>query len=68
MSRDMEEWLHGAGPFDLSTEPQAVDAKLIAAAPDMFAALERIANEPCDHGPGFCPREFARALLQRIEE
>ena len=28
------------------------------------AALTRIANEPCDHGPmDFCPREVARAAL-----
>ena len=23
------------------------------------AALREIANEPCDHGPGFCPRAIA---------
>jgi hypothetical protein len=29
----------------------------------MREALRCIADEPCDHGPGFCPRETARAAL-----
>ena len=40
------------------------NARLIAAAPVMLATLERIASEPCDHGPmPFCPREAAQAVL-----
>ena len=42
------------------------NAALIAAAPDLLAALERIANETCDHGAGFCPRDFARDTLKRL--
>jgi hypothetical protein len=31
-----------------------------------LAALTRIANEPCDHGPmSFCPREEARTALKQ---
>ena len=42
------------------------NARLIAAAPDMFALLERIAKEPCDHGAMlFCPREEARAAIAK---
>lgn len=29
----------------------------------MVDALQRIANETCDHGPGMCPRDIARAAL-----
>ena len=41
---------------------------LHAAAPEMLALLQRIAQEPCDHGAQpFCPREETRALLAKIE-
>ena len=43
------------------------NARLIASAPDLLAALRRIANEPCDHGPGFCPRDHARAAIAKAE-
>jgi hypothetical protein len=34
----------------------------------LLAALERIANEPCDHGPGpFCPRLLARAAIAKAK-
>jgi hypothetical protein len=35
---------------------------------ELLAALERIANEPCDHGPGpFCPRLLARAAIAQAK-
>lgn len=41
-------------------------AAMLAAAPDMLAALQKIADEPCDHGPmDFCPRELARAAIAK---
>lgn len=39
------------------------NARLIKALPDMWAALRLIAETPCDHGPGFCPRDAARAAI-----
>lgn len=39
-------------------------ARTFAAAPDMLKALLEIVNEPCNHGPGFCPRKVAIATLQ----
>jgi len=58
------------------------NAALIAAAPEtaaerdrlrevnaeLVAALETIANSTCDHGPGFCARDSARAALAKAEE
>ena len=35
-----------------------------AEADRLRAALERIATETCDHGPGFCPRKFALSILR----
>lgn len=44
------------------------NARLIAAAPTMFEALKRIADQTCDHGPQeFCPREIARAAIAKAE-
>lgn len=43
-------------------------ASTLAAAQDMRAGLEQIANEPCDHGAGpFCPRGLARDILAKIK-
>jgi hypothetical protein len=40
------------------------DAAKLKAYPALLAALEAIANEPCDHGTmSQCPRETARAAL-----
>lgn len=42
------------------------NANLIAAGPDMYDALEQIANQTCDHGPqDICPREIAQAALSK---
>lgn len=47
-------------------EEQMCNARLIAAAPELLAALQLIAAEPCDHGPQeFCPREVARAAIAK---
>jgi len=54
------------GPFVANCSTQA-NARLIAAAPDLLTALERIAAEPCDHGPGFCPREFALVAIAKMQ-
>ena len=35
---------------------------------ELVAALETIANSTCDHGPGFCARDSARAALAKAEE
>ena len=57
-------------------------AQLIAQAPALLAernrlaaskaalveALETIANSTCDHGPGFCARDFARAALAKANK
>ncbi len=35
-------------------------------ASNYLAALQRIADEPCDHGAAaFCPRELARSVLRQ---
>lgn len=42
------------------------NAQAIAALPELIDALQRIANEPCDHGPqGFCPRELSQDALRK---
>jgi hypothetical protein len=43
------------------------NARLIAAAPALLEALERIANETCDHGAGFCARDAARAAIRAVK-
>ena len=35
---------------------------------ELVAALELIANSACDHGPGFCARDSARAALAKAKE
>lgn len=40
---------------------------VIAAAPNLLAALREIAETPCDHGPGFCARKIAQAALEQAE-
>lgn len=45
-----------------------LNARLIAAAPDLLAALQQIAEIPCDHGAQeFCPRTLAREAIAKAE-
>ena len=62
-------------------DKRVANAALIASAPDLLAerdrllqvnaelvaALETIANSTCDHGPGFCARDSARAALAKAK-
>lgn len=64
------------------SEATTEDKALIAQAPELLAdrdrlrqinaelvaALELIANSACDHGPGFCARDSARASLAKAKE
>ena len=31
----------------------------------LLVALREIANTPCDHGPGYCARDIARAAIAK---
>lgn len=54
-------WRNGDDP----TTEMRITAALLAAAPVMFDALQTIANETCDHGPGICPRIIARDAIAK---
>ena len=57
---------------DQTYYPQAVkpqNARLIVPAvnayEELLVALQEIANTPCDHGPGYCARDVARAAIAK---
>ena len=50
----------------VTNEAMHANARFIASAPDMEAALEEIVNYGCDyHCQGECPNEIARAALAK---
>ena len=63
-------WHHpGQRPKATTGEQEQADANLLAAAPELLAALRSIANDTCNHGPGpICPREIARAAIAKAEK
>ena len=56
-------------PWNLEAD---ANARLIVAAvnahENLLAALVTIANTPCDHGPGYCARDVARAAIALLNK
>lgn len=49
---------------DNHATPGLANARLIAAAPDLLAALKAIADTTCNHGPNeVCCRDLARSAI-----
>ena len=67
--------VNAGGNFYVAQCNVFADARLIAAAPEMYEMLKTLAFQPCDHVvygcsiscPYACPYAKARALLVRIE-